>query len=326
MKNQLYVYIFYSSKLKAYKIGESIDVERRLKEVRRGSAGGDSTTVYIDSFKIDEKLLIHRAKRGVDLIFHHFGGYTERIKNTESDNWFYTEWFKITEKEAREAITKGFDKLKKDSELYQKKKLCAKVNRRFNLYINRRNKKSSFLNKVVFLNKCLDRCEVLGIDIDIEIKENTLNNIFSVQKTIFIRNVSLFEKLLTKDEMYKGVLIASDRYNYSFKRYHYYHYSSKDKIDIALYHNFIMENKEDIINRIKSIRLINDRYSTREAILTLSSRLKWEAEQFAQAVRENYHLLSLEHYYSYNLNKHDDEFYFLSLRKRFDKFDIKVDT
>ncbi len=313
--DKLYIYIMYSSKIDAYKIGESRNVSRRLKEIQRGSSHGDSSVVLIDKFEVDNKLLIHRKKNNVDSLFYPTHNKQHHFKDNK-----WSEWFDISEDEARRAIIFGFKTLKAESEYFRSSRLKKRVNKRINyaisIAIHKKRRHSEIISLLEFINKCIKRCSELSIPIETKID---YIRVLTVYNRLYIDNKALFDIFITRDMFLKGVLLTAKMYKSKL------YFKAPSKLDIFYikeYHALIMRDISYIKSKIKSVELINDRYSSRKAILPLSSRLAWESSQFADAVRENSHLLSLEHYYSYNDRKHNDDLYFLSLVHRFKDFRI----
>jgi len=314
----LYIYIMYSKKINAYKIGESVAPERRLKEIQKGSAYGDSSTILVDKFPVDEKLLVHRAKRCVDEVFHL--GINKRHK---FPNAHYSEWFDISKEEAYLAIKKGFEKLKRDSDTFRYQKLKTKINRRFNYALNKvmknKTKKEKVLRTFNLLNRAIDKCKTLEINLKIDVEDKSIEKFFKNHNRLYIDNLEVFNLIITTDIFLKGVLFVAEKYELSKFRF-----GKNSLLYAKKYHNLIMGKREYILNKIKNIRLVNDRYSTREPILRISSVLSWECLQFEQEVRDNSHLLSLEYYILYNLPKQNEDTYFYSLKNRYKNFSISL--
>jgi len=203
----LYIYIMYSKKINAYKIGESVAPERRLKEIQKGSAYGDSSTILVDKFPVDEKLLVHRAKTNVDSVFHL--GINKRHK---FPNAHYSEWFDISKEEAFLAIEKGFEKLKNEASDFRQKQFKDRWGRRYSRMLERTIQLKSFADfstSMVFLQKIYNK---LKGNIEIKVSDKSLYRLSTYHFKSYVSYKTFFDLLLGEITFYRALfLFLSDR-------------------------------------------------------------------------------------------------------------------
>ena len=310
----LYIYIMYSSKTKAYKIGETRNLEKRLKDIRRGGTHGDSSVILVDSFPVDDRLLIGRAKIQVD---HHFHSgkpyYFSDGKNHE--------WFDVSLEEAREAVKRGFERLEKDASLFRKKRLNKKVNRRLLrlCHIALSSRKTKCLTLLQFSLRCFNRTKELDIEIKLSISDKLLKRVFTTHNRLYIDHTDLFTPFISTDKFLRGVFLTSQ---------HYRDKDSKGKLSrrdleyMREYHKLILDSRDYVLSALNDVVIYESRSIWRDPILRLSSRLMFESHTFALCVRRNSYLITIEFYFMYNERIHNEKKYFLRLEDMASKFNI----